>query len=154
MNLRKNKYFLYYLGTWGVLLILGSLVSDGGDPYTMVLASAVLALVVPLLILVCDKVGADAPKGGNYTVHSIEDGSVVCRVEGMWIFRGQEEKATWYIQGKKVFSFVEKGYLYRMERDGIYRRGEKQPCMTVARDTIYRLPDNLPLYQTAEQETE
>ena len=151
-NLRKNKYFLYYLATWGVLMILGSLVSDGGDPYTMVLASGVLALVVPLLILVCDRVGADAPKGKNYTVHSMEDGSVVCRVEGMWIYRGEEEKATWYIQGKKVFSFAEKGYLYRLERDGIYRRGEEQPCMFVREDTVYTLPDSRPLYQTVEQE--
>lgn len=151
-NLRKNKYFLAYLATWGVLMILGSLVSDGGDPYTMVLTSAVLALVVPLLILVCDKVGADAPKGKHYTVHSMEDGSVVCRVEDMWIYRGEEDKAAWYIQGRKVYSFTEKGYLYRMERDGIYRRGEKQPCMTVARDTVYRLPDNTPLYQIAEKE--
>ncbi len=149
-NLRKNKYFLWYLATWGILMILGSLMSDGGDPYTMVLASAALALVVPLLILVCDRVGADAPKGKPYTVHSMEDGSVVCRVDGMWIYRGEEDKATWYIQGKKVYAFAEKGYLYRIERDGIYRSGETTPCMVVNGDTIYSLPDGEPLYQTVE----
>ncbi len=154
MNLRKNKYFLYYLGTWGVLLILGSLTSDGGDPYTMVLASAVLALVVPLLILVCDRVGADAPTGKSYTVHSVEDGSVVCRVDGAWIYRGEEEKVSWYLRGKKVYSFVEKEYLYRIDKEYIYRRGETEPCMMVARDTVYSMPDSRPLYQTVEKKKE
>ena len=150
MNLLKNKYFLYYLGTWGALLILGALVSDGGDPYTMVLASAVLALVVPLLILVCDRVGADAPKGKNYTVHSMEDGSVAFRVEGLWIYRGEEEKIAWYLRGNKVYAFTEKEYLYRVEKGAIYRRGESEPCMVVRGDTVYTLPDNQPLYQMAE----
>lgn len=153
MNLRKNKYFLYYLGTWGVLLILGSLTSDGGDPYTMVLASAVLALVVPLLILVCDRVGADAPVGKSYTVHSVADGSQVCRVEGAWIYRGEDEKVSWYLRGKKVYSFIEKEYLYRVEGNQVFRRGDKEPCMFLRDDTVYSLPDSRPLYQTMEKES-
>lgn len=150
MNLRKNKYFLMYLATWGILLILGSLTSKNTDPYTLVIATGVLALVSPLLLLVRNKVGADAPTGTTYTVHSMEDGSVVCRVEGVWIYRGTEDKATWYMRGKKVFSFAEKEYLYLVENGNIYRRGEAEPCMVVRNDTIYSHPENEPLYQTVE----
>ncbi len=150
MKLYKNKYFLYYLGTWGVLLILGALTTDGSDPYAMVIASAVLALVVPLLILVCDRVGADAPKGKKYTVHSMEDGAVVCRVEGMWIYRGEEEKITWYLRDNKIYAFDRKEYLYRLDKEYIIRRGESEPCMMVNRDTVYSMPDQKPLYQMAE----
>jgi len=150
MNRFKNKYFLLYLLCWGILLILGGLVEDKSNFETMFVSTAVLALVAPLLLLVCNKVGADAPAGKTYKVHSMEDGSVVCRVEGVWIYRGMEEKATWYLRGRKVYSFAEKEYLYRMDADKLYRRGEEQPCMLVENDTIYSLPDNVPLYQTAE----
>ena len=147
---RKNKYFLGYLGTWGCLLILGSLVAEDMEPRSLVLTTALLALVVPLLILVCDRVGADAPKGKCYTVHRMGDGQVVCRVEGMFLYRGTEDKPTWYIQGKKVYAFSEKGYLYRMKDGKLYRRNEDAPCMEIRLDTIYSLPDGEPLYQTVE----
>ena len=152
MNLRKNKYFLGYLATWGGLLIIGALAEEGMDPYDLVIAGAVLALVTPLLLLVYDRVGAGAPGGKNYTVHSIEDGSVVCRVEDVWIYRGSEEKASWYLRGNKVFSFAEKQYLYRLQDGQVFRRGESQPCMFVREDTVYTLPDSKPIYQTVEQE--
>ena len=150
MNLRKNKYLLVFLAMWGILLIVGSLISEETEPMTLVISTGFISLVAPLLYLVSNKVGANAPAGKTYSVHRMGDGRVVCRVEGIWIYRGTEEKATWYMRGKKVFAFTEKEYLYRVEGEQIFRRGEEQPCMLVRGDTIYRLPDNEPLYQTAE----
>ena len=150
MNFRKNKYFLLFLLTWGILLIVGSLVEDSSNFHTMVIASGVLALAAPLLMLVSNKVGATAPAGKTYTVYRMDDPVPVCRVEGPWIYRGAEEVATWYVRGKKIYAFAEKKYLYRMEGEFLYRRGEEQPCMKIFNDTIYSQPDNEPLYQTVE----
>ena len=150
MDFWKNKYFLLFLGSWGVLLIASSLMAQGTDPQTIVIASGVLALVPPLLYFVSNKVGSNAPAGKTYSVHRMGDGQVVCRVEGVWIFRGMEDKATWYLRGNKVYAFTEKEYLYRVEKSAIYRRGESEPCMVVRGDTVYTLPDNQPLYQMAE----
>ena len=150
MNFRKNKYFLLFLLTWGILLIVGSLVEDSSNFHTMVIASGVLALVPPLLYWVSNKVGSNAPAGKTYTVHRMGDGATVCRVEGVWIYRGMEDKATWYLRGKRVFAFTEKEYLYHMDAGRLYRRGETQPCMVVRGDTVYSLPDNQPLYQMTE----
>lgn len=153
MNFWKNKYFLLFLGSWGVLLIASSLMAQGTDPQTVVVASGVLALVPPLLYWVSDKVGSNAPAGRTFTVHRMGDGVPVCRVEGIWIFRGMEEKATWYLRGKKVYAFAQKEYLYRIEGNELYRRGETKPCMKVVNDTVYSLPDSKPIYQTVEQES-
>lgn len=150
MDFRKNKYFLLFLLSWGILLIAGALMVKGVEPKMLVICTGVLALVPPVLYFISDKVGASAPAGKTYTVHSMGDGKVVCRVEGIWIYRGAEDKATWYLRGKKVFAFAEKEYLYRIEGDKIYRRGEDQPCMSIEGDTIYSLPGNEPLYQTVE----
>ena len=153
MDFWKNKYFLLFLGSWGVLLIASSLMAQGTDPQTIVIASGVLALVPPLLYYVSDKVGANAPAGKSVTLHRMGDGVPVFRVEGVWIYRGMEDKATWYMRGKRVFAFAEKEYLFLVEDGMITRRGEQEPCMTVQGDTVYSLPDKTPLYQMVEQET-
>lgn len=150
MDLRKNKYFLLFLASWGILLIASSLMVKGVDFKTIVAATGVLALVPPVLYFVSCKVGANAPAGRTCTVHSVEDGRVVCRVEGIWIYRGTEEKATWYLRGKKVFAFAEKEYLYRVEDNKIFRRGEEEPCMIVQGGAICSLPGGEPLYRTQE----
>ena len=150
MKLGKNRYLLIFLLTWGVLLIGGSLTVEGTEPRDLFVYTGILALVAPLLYYVSDKVGANAPAGKTYTVCRMGDGVPVCRVEGMWIYRGMEEKATWYLRSRKVFAFAEKEYLYRIEGEYLYRRGETKPCMMVQRDTVYSMPDQQPLYQMAE----
>lgn len=152
MDFRKNKYFLGYLATWGILLIAGSLMSTEVEPRNLVIITGLLSLVTPLLYLVCNKVGANAPVGKTYTVFRMDDPAPVCRVEGPWIYRGTEDKATWYVRSKKVYAFAEKKYLYRIEGDQIYRRGESEPCMFIRNDTVYSLPDSTPIYQTVGQE--
>lgn len=153
MDFWKNKYFLLFLGSWGVLLIASSLMAQGTDPKTIVIASGVLALVPPLLYYVSDKVGSNAPAGKSFTLHRMGDGVPVFRVEGVWIYRGMEEKATWYLRGRRVFAFAEKEYLYHIDGAQLYRRGETQPCMLIRGDTVYSLPDNEPIYQMVDLET-
>lgn len=150
MNFRKNKYFLLFLLSWGILLIVGSLVEEGTDFNTLFAVTGCMALVPPALYWVSNKMGSNASAGKTYTVFRMDDPAPVCRVEGIWIYRGTEEKASWYFRGKKIYAFTEKEYLYRMEGDTLYRRGEDQPCMKIEGDTVYSLPDNEPLYQTEE----
>ena len=150
MKLGKNRYLLIYILTWGILLIVGSLMVDDMEPGDLVVYTAILALVSPLLYYVSDKVGSNAPAGKTYTVYRMGDAEPVCRVEGMWIYRGTEDKATWYLRDNKIFAFAQKEYLYRFDKEYLYRRGESEPCMMIQRDTVYSMPDQKPLYQTVE----
>lgn len=123
------KTFLKILfGTWAVLIFATYLTDPEMRPSMRVAATGVLALLVALLSVVALR----KEKAKHFSLCDPATGQVIYRVEGEWIFRGDEEKATWYCKRGAVYSFDSMKPLYRVkDKKKVCREGEKTPVWTV-----------------------
>ncbi|MGN1004625.1 MAG: hypothetical protein ACI4O5_07270 [Oscillospiraceae bacterium] len=132
--MRKKKLALTFVGAWAVLF-LATLVTDPGSLplWEQVLITGIMACAAPLLYLVSER---SDRKGRTLTIHAAGSPEILYRVEGEWICRGMEEKATWYCKGDKIFSFQSRDPLYRVRDNRVYRAGETEPFLTVEGDKV------------------
>ena len=132
--MRTKKLALTFVGAWA-LLFLAALVTDSGDLTLLeqALITGALACAAPLLYLVSER---SHRKGRMLTLCAPGSPEVLYRVEGEWICKGTEEKASWYCKGDKIYSFASMEPLYRVKDNKVYRSGETEPFLTVEEDKV------------------
>ena len=132
--MNKKKVALAFLGSWAVLLLISQVIDTGGLSLPeQVLISGALACAVPLLCLVSAR---SERKGRMLTLCAPGSPEVLYRVEGEWIYRGMEEKASWYCKGDKIYGFASMKPLYRVKDNKVYRSGETEPFLRVEGDKV------------------
>lgn len=143
MNVKK--ILQVFLGSWAVLIFLVVFTDAGSlSPWEQVLSTGVLAALVALLAIVATR---GERKNKRYSVCDPATGEVICRVEGDWIFKGSEEKASWYIKRGAVYGFANMKPLYRMKDGGLYREGEDQPVLKLEKDRLADCADGHTVYE-------
>lgn len=142
----KKKLLQVFLGSWAVLIFLLYLTGggDGMSPVLQVAGTGVLAALIALLAWVALR-GERGQK--NLTLCAPGGAEVLYRVEGMWIYRGWEEKASWYLKRNAVYGFASMTPLYRVKDGGLYREGEEQPFLKVERDRVTSCADGSVVYE-------
>lgn len=139
-----KKVLQVFLGSWAVLIFLVVFTDAGGmSPWEQVLSTGVLAALVALLAIVATR---GERKNKKYSVCAPDTGEVICRVEGEWIFKGSEEKASWYIKRGAVYGFASMKPLYRMKDGCLYREGEEKPLLKLEKDQITDCADGHLVY--------
>lgn len=122
-----KKFLKIFLGAWAVLIFASYVTDSELEPLVRVVGTGVLALLITLLGVVALRM----EKGKKYSLTDPASGEVLYRVEGEWIFRGDQEKATWYVKRGAVYSFDSMKPLYRIKGDKLFREGEQSPVWTV-----------------------
>lgn len=139
-----KKILQVFLGSWAVLIFL-VVFTDAGElsPWEQVLSTGVLAALVALLAIVATR---GERKNKKYSVCAPDTGEVICRVEGDWIFKGSEEKASWYIKRNAVYGFASMKPLYRMKDGCLYRAEEERPVLKLEKERITDCADGRTVY--------
>lgn len=132
--MRRKKLALTFVGAWA-LLFLAALVTDSGDLSLLeqALITGALACAAPLLYLVSER---SDRKGRQLTLCAPGSPEVLYRVEGEWICKGTEEKASWYCKRDQIYSFADRKPLCRVKDGQVYRTGEAEPFLRLEKDKI------------------
>ena len=142
--MRKKKLALTFVGAWAVLFLAALVTTPGGASLPeLALITGALACAAPLLYLVSER---SDRKGRTLTRCAPGSPEVLYRVEGEWICRGTEEKATWYCKGDKIYSFQSMEPLCRVKDNQVYRAGESEPFLRVEGDKVVSCPDGQAVY--------
>ena len=141
-----KKLLQIFLGSWAVLIFLIFLTDaqTGLSPVLQVVCTGVLAGLVTLLAVVATR-GEKNKK--QYSVCDPATGQVICRVEGEWIFKGSEEKASWYIKRGAVYGFENMKPLYHIKDNKVRREGESEPFLTMEETKITACADGRVVYE-------
>ena len=132
MNIKKLLQI--FLGSWAILIFLVVL-TDAGDltPLAQVGCTGVLALLIALLAVAATWGERKKRSASLYAPGSKE---LLYRVDGDWIHRGSEEKASWYIKRNKVYGFDNMTPICSMKDGKITREGESEPFLRVEENKI------------------
>lgn len=122
-----------YLITWGILLVLSLVIGESSlSSWQQVLVTALLALAVPALYLVARWGEGKA----TFTLYRPGSPEGVYRVEGEWVYKGAEEKATYYLKKGKLYGFESMKPLCCVKDGRIVRTGESEPFLRREGDKI------------------
>lgn len=142
-----KKLLQVFLGSWAVLIFLAVLTGTGDlTPVEQVVCTGVLAGLITLLAMIATR----GEKKKRLYIHKPGSVEVLYRVEGEWIFKGQEEKADWYIKRNAVYGFQSMTPLYRMKDGLITKEGDATPVMRVEGDKIVSCETGEAVYEIKE----
>lgn len=145
MNIKK--LLQVFLGSWAVLIFLAVL-TDKGDltPVEQVGYTGVLAVLITLLAMAATR----GEKKKYLYIHEPGSAEALYRVEGEWIFKGKDEKASWYIKRNAVYGFQSMTPLYRMKDGTITKEGDTAPVMRVEENKIISCESGEVIYEIRE----
>lgn len=140
-----KKILQVFLGSWAVLIFLAALTDAAGlGPVEQVVCTGVLAALITLLAWVATR-GEKNKK--NVSLHAPGSAEVLYRVDGMWIHKGWEEKASWYIKRGAVYGFASMTPLYRLKDNKVWKEGESEPFLSVEGDKVVSCADASVVYE-------
>ncbi len=142
----RKKYLQVLLGSWAVLLFLVVLTNAGQDmsPAVQIIVTGVLAGLITLLAWVAKR--GERVKTA-LTLCGPDGVEILWRVEDIWIYKGQDGKASLYLRKDGVYSFSRKKPLYLIKKDGLYRPGEDAPFLRREGNQVLSCPGNTVLYE-------
>ncbi len=142
-----KKLLQVLLGSWAVLLFLLVLTGvDSANVTQQIIATGVLAGLITLLAWVATR----GERQKNTTICTPGSAEVVCRTQGMWIHRGWEEKASWYVKRGAVYDFSSMKPLYRIHNGLITREGTQEPYLRVEGNQILSCESGEVVYEIKE----
>lgn len=145
MNIKK--LLQVFLGSWAVLIFLAVLTNTGDlTPVEQVGYTGVLAVLIALLAVAATR----GEKKKCYYIHKPGSGEMLYRVEGEWIYKGNEEKASWYIKRNAVYGFQSMTPLCRLKDGEITREGDIVPIMRVKENKIVSCETGEEVYEIKE----
>lgn len=145
MNIKK--LLQVFLGSWAVLIFLVVLTGTGDlTPVAQVGYTGVLAVLITLLAVAATR----GEKKKHFYIHKPGSAEVLYRVEGEWIYKGSEEKASWYIKRNAVYGFQSMTPLYRMKDGEITKEGDSVPAMRMEENKIVSCETGEVIYEMKE----
>lgn len=146
-----KKAAALFFGMWAVLFVMCVTMDSQLTTAQQIGYTAAMALVAPLLYFVSERVSS-GKKGKRFSVHRVGEEEILCRVEGEWICPGTDERPTHYIRKGRVFAFDQKGALYSIKDDKVYRTGAEQPFLRLEGDKVRSCENGEIVYELRELE--
>lgn len=146
--MNTKKLLQIFLGSWAMLIFL-TVLTDAGEeltPGAQVVCTGVLAALITLLVMLATR----GEKKKCFEIHDARSGELLYRVEGEWIYKGREEKASWYLKRGAVYSFENMTPVCRFKDGAITREGDGAPAMRVEGDRIIACATGEVIYQIRE----
>ena len=142
---KLKRFALLYLVPWAVFF-LASLITDadGTSLAERLVVTAVLACVVPLLYAVTKR---GEKNKAVYTVYHAGSTEPVVRVDGEWIYRGADEKASWYRKKNGIHDFRSMDPVCLIRDNKVYRPDADAPFLTLDGDKVFSCPEGELLYE-------